>query len=137
MISPTISTDIKRFLIIDDDPVNNMICRMTIEALLGPVECLSFQNPAEGFEYIVSSYPLHDDPSLTVLLLDINMPVMTGWEFLDRFDSLSPAIKDSIRIYVLSSSVDGRDRERSYANKNVRDFLVKPLMTETVLQMVT
>jgi CheY-like chemotaxis protein len=125
------------FLFIDDDPLNNLICKMTVEVVLGKVESHSFANPELGLQYLRSTFLTDNHAARTILLLDINMPVMSGWEFLEHFDNLPREIKDSIHIYILSSSVDERDRERSYANKNVKDFLVKPLTKDTVMQMLT
>jgi CheY-like chemotaxis protein len=64
------------------------------------------------------------------------MPVMSGWEFLERFDSLDESIKKRISIFILSSSVDSRDKARSYANKNVRDHLTKPITNKVILEVV-
>jgi CheY-like chemotaxis protein len=72
----------------------------------------------------------------TVLLLDINMPLMSGWEFLERFDNMKDEVKNLFRIYILSSSVDPRDKQRSYANKNVKAFLVKPLVKDNVVDIL-
>jgi response regulator RpfG family c-di-GMP phosphodiesterase len=124
-----------QFLFIDDDPINNLICRLTVDMVLGNVKSQSFTNPQLALEYLQTSFLKDGHPNRTVLLLDINMPVMSGWEFLDRFDDLSPLIKNSISICVLSSSVDERDKVRSYANKNVREFLVKPLTKEDILRI--
>jgi hypothetical protein len=62
---------------------------------------------------------------------------MSGWEFLELFDNLSYSIKDRVRICILSSSIDDRDKERSYANKNVADFLVKPLTDKDIIRITT
>jgi CheY-like chemotaxis protein len=64
------------------------------------------------------------------------MPIMSGWEFLEMFDNLSFEVKERIKICILSSSIDERDKERSYANKNVLEFLVKPL-TDKDIQRIT
>jgi CheY-like chemotaxis protein len=71
-----------------------------------------------------------------LLLLDINMPIMSGWEFLEMFDNLDFEVKDRVKICILSSSIDERDKVRSYANKNVLEFLVKPL-TDKDIQRLT
>jgi response regulator RpfG family c-di-GMP phosphodiesterase len=60
---------------------------------------------------------------------------MSGWEFLELFDNLSFEIKDRVRICILSSSIDERDKQRSYANKNVSDFLVKPLTDKDIYRI--
>lgn len=123
------------FIFVDDEEINNLICRMTVEVVLGKkVTTTSFVNPVLALEHLKTFRP-RDPGVLTVLLLDINMPVISGWEFLERFDNLPEIIKEGIRIYILSSSVDQRDRDRSYANKNVTDFLVKPLSKDIVMKL--
>jgi len=125
-----------RFIAIDDDPVNNLICKLTIEMVAGQPEILTFTNAALGFEYIQNQYAANRDKTQTILLLDINMPIMSGWEFLERFDNLAEDVKNLFKIYILSSSVDERDKQRSYANKNVSAFMVKPLVKDNVLDIL-
>lgn len=123
------------FIFIDDEEINNLICRLTVETTLGKgVRTQSFTNPFDAFDYLVQFKPRPG--AKTILFLDINMPVMTGWEFLAAFDRLPAEIKDAIQIYILSSSIDPRDRQRSYANNNVVDFIVKPLELDTINQIV-
>ena len=123
------------FIVIDDDPVSNLICKLTLEMVLGKVEVKTFTNPEEGLRYIELEYSGKGEKT-AALLLDINMPVMTGWEFLERFDNLNKNIKNSIVVYILSSSVDPRDKDRSYSNKNVKNYIVKPL-TPGVIESLT
>lgn len=124
-----------QFILIDDDPMNNLICKLTIEMTLGQTDIKAFVNPENGLEYIQNEFSNLKETS-ALLLLDINMPIMSGWEFLEMFDNLSYEIKDRVKICILSSSIDERDKERSYANKNVLDFLVKPL-TDKDIQRIT
>jgi CheY-like chemotaxis protein len=126
-----------RFIAIDDDPVNNLICKLTIEMVAGAPEIITFTNAAQAFDYIQNQYASNHDTTETVLLLDINMPVMSGWEFLERFDNLGEDVKHLFKIFILSSSVDERDKQRSYANKNVSAFMVKPLVKDNVVTILT
>jgi CheY-like chemotaxis protein len=128
--------DLPRFIAIDDDSVNNMICKLTIEMVTNKPEVVTFTNPSQGFDFIVNEYGTKNDQHQTVLLLDINMPVMSGWEFLERFDNMKDDVKKLFKIYILSSSVDPRDKQRSYANKNVKAFLVKPLVKDNVVEIL-
>lgn len=121
-----------RFIIIDDDEFNNKICTVTIEKISKEVDIKTFLDPLEGFIHIVTEYGKSGNSDTAILFLDINMPVMNGWEFLERFEELDPAIKKRIKIYILSSSVDKRDMERAKANKNVQHYLIKPLTKETI-----
>ena len=124
-----------QFILIDDDPMNNLICKLTIEMTLGQSDVKAFVNPEVGLSYIQNEFPELKD-TFALLLLDINMPIMSGWEFLEMFDNLSFEIKERVKICILSSSIDERDRERSYANKNVLEFLVKPL-TDKDIERIT
>ena len=125
-----------QFILIDDDPMNNLICKLTIEMTLGQTEVKAFVNPENGLEYIQSEFSNPDSDESALLLLDINMPIMSGWEFLEMFDNLNFEVKERIKICILSSSIDERDKERSYANKNVLEFLIKPL-TDKDIQRLT
>jgi CheY-like chemotaxis protein len=133
-IENAMNTLSKQFILIDDDHINNVISKITIELVLVDARIQSFTAASEGLEYIRCSPQNYSHK--TVLFLDLNMPILNGWEFLDRFDSLPISLKNSFQIYILSSSVDERDRERSYANKNVVDFLVKPLTKDAVANIV-
>ncbi len=121
-----------RFIIIDDDEFNNKICTVTIEKISADADIKTFMDPLEGFVHIVSHYAKPGNMDTAILFLDLNMPVMNGWEFLDRFEELEESVKKRIKIYILSSSVDKRDMERAKANKNVQHYLVKPLTRETI-----
>ena len=125
-----------QFILIDDDPMNNLISKLTIEMTLGQTDIRAFVNPEDALDYFQNEFANLQDTS-ALLLLDINMPTKSGWEFLEMFDNLSFEIKDRVRICILSTSIDDRDKERSYANKNVLDFLVKPLTDKDILRITT
>lgn len=123
-----------RFIIIDNDPVNNLLCTLTIRDVLDKAEIQTFNFPIKGFEYLAEKYV--NTTNLTVLLLDINMPIWTGWDFLDNFEKLDDEIKKQIKIYILSSSIDANDKQRASGNKNVVDYIEKPLSEKTVFSML-
>ncbi|MEJ0033534.1 MAG: response regulator [Bacteroidota bacterium] len=87
-----------RFIAIDDDPVNNLICKLTIEMVAAKPEILTFTEGASCLDYIQQNYAANRDRRHTILLLDINMPVMSGWEFLERFDNLGEDVKKVFKI---------------------------------------
>ena len=123
------------YIVIDDDVLNNMICKITLEMALGAVQVETFSNAEIALEFIRTNYEDATDDVVTLILLDINMPIMSGWEFLDSFDDFSDTIKKQFRIYLLSSSVDDRDKEKAKQNKNVIDYLSKPLSKEMVKRL--
>ena len=120
-------------IIIDDDKIVITYCKLLLTRIFGQIDIQTFLSPEAGLEYLSVHFSPASEP--VYLLLDINMPTMTGWEFLQVFDNLSDSVKNSIRVFILSSSVDGRDKERASQNKYVLDYLVKPLTKETILHI--
>ncbi|MBI5916532.1 MAG: response regulator [Bacteroidetes bacterium] len=121
------------FIIVDDDKLVNMFCSMLIKKVFSQADVKTFEFPESGLEYIETAQSIVEAETPTVLFLDINMPTMTGWEFLDCFEQLDGKVKNRIKIYMLSSSVDERDKERAAANQYVKAYLTKPLSREMLL----
>ena len=117
---------IPRFIIIDDDPINNLICRKNINNIFSLAEIQTFTDPQAGLNYISSEYdPLGTHK--TILFLDINMPVLSGWDVLNILVRLSDNILEHFRIYMLSSSIATPDKQRADDCHIVEGFLTKPL----------
>ena len=119
-----------KFIIVDDDPFNNMVCSMIIEDALGEADIKEFTQPEKALLFIKEN--IQDQ---TVLFLDINMPTLTGWDFLDLYAGFSDEIKSHISVYILSSSLDHRDRDKADRNKYVKGFISKPIEYDTVLSI--
>jgi response regulator RpfG family c-di-GMP phosphodiesterase len=125
----------KRFLIVDDDPENNLLSKMALKRSLGEVEVTDFIAPEDGLHYIESQISNSAEGEKIVLFLDINMPTMSGWEFLEKFAEFVKTIVDKFCIYILSSSVDPRDIQRAKENPLVAGFIEKPLDRKMVSEM--
>ncbi len=122
----------ERFMVVDDDSLNNMLCELGLRRFSPTVDIKTFIKPELALQFINESYSASESNISTVLFLDINMPVLTGWDFLDIFKEFSPEIKQQFIIYILSSSIDERDREKAETNPLVKGFLSKPLTTEII-----
>jgi response regulator RpfG family c-di-GMP phosphodiesterase len=122
---------IRNYIIVDDDPINNIICKMQLEIALGPINIKTFELPEEGLEFIEKEFV--KSPVPTILFLDINMPSISGWEFLDQYEKFIEDVKTQIAIYILSSSVDPRDKDKATANNSIKGFLSKPLDKAIIL----
>lgn len=70
-----------------------------------------------------------------IIFLDIHMPAMNGFEFLEAFDKLSETLKNKVRIYVISSTFDEKDIERIKKDRNVCGFYEKPLSKEVLTKL--
>jgi len=119
-----------KFIIVDDDLFSNMLSKRIIKKATGITEATTFNIPEEGLSYIQNEP--RDSFGSTILLLDINMPSISGWEFLELFESFGDEIKPAINIYMLTSSINQYDKDKADANKYVKGFISKPLDSETV-----
>jgi len=126
-----------QFYVIDDNHFNNSLCRLVIKRTLGNNNVETFIDPEKGFEHIVSEFKRTGIQKPTILLLDINMPTMSGWEFLGFFDKLDPEIKKNIFVCILSSSVDPRDKKRADDSPYVMEYIVKPITAEILLDLMS
>lgn len=126
---------IKNYLVVDDDQINNMICKKILQRTIEGSEVQTFTDPDTALIYIKSSFG-RKDAQKTIVFLDINMPAITGWEFLESFERFDTRVKDSLIIFMLSSSVDPNDRQRALNNSNVTGYIEKPLTIEKVLDLI-
>jgi CheY-like chemotaxis protein len=124
------------FILFDDDPVNNTLCQITIKNTVNQAKIKTFTVPQKGFQYISTEY-INKPDNHAVIFLDINMHGMTCWEFLEQFDQLNEKIKAKFKIYVLSASLSPIDKERAVSNKNVADYIEKPLTREKIKNIIS
>ncbi len=128
--------EIKRFLLVDDDPVNNSLTKMILKKTFNEVLINTFTKPEEGLEFMKNESSNNEtDNEKTTLFLDINMPTLSGWEYLEAFELFDASIKKRYDIYILSSTVDPTDINRAKENPLVIDFIEKPLKKTTLLKM--
>lgn len=112
--------------LVDDDPINNLINRRLL-GKTGIGKCIEeFLSAQDALEKIKE---LPKEGSL-LIFLDINMPVLNGWEFLDKYTTLFPERED--KIVILSSSIDFQDRQKAFEYPIVSGFLEKPLSLEKI-----
>jgi two-component system, chemotaxis family, chemotaxis protein CheY len=120
-----------KYIIVDDDPLNNAINSLMLKRTFHDAGIETFALPREGLGFIqnnISSLKTH-----LVLFLDINMPVLTGWDFLEHYENFGEEIKKRISIYMLSSSINPRDRDKAKKYGCIKGFVSKPLTTEAIL----
>ncbi|UPT68874.1 MAG: response regulator [Sphingobacteriales bacterium JAD_PAG50586_3] len=123
----------QRFLLIDDDPSNNLLTKISIKKVIDNAEVIAHTMPEAGIQYIIDEYAAN--PVQTVLFLDINMPTLSGWDVLDKFAEIPELIVPNFTIYVLSSSVDPSDKAKAASNNLVAGYLEKPLSREVLKSM--
>ncbi len=114
------------FIVIDDDPINNIICTKVIELTVPGATVCTFLEPELGLEYLRVAYPAREGREV-IVFLDINMPSLTGWEVLDIFTHFPAAVREHVTIYMLSSSVDPNDQQRADEHPLVAGYVIKSL----------
>lgn len=116
-------------LVDDDDMVLFVISRYIRKSGLSP-NPLNFRNGQEALDYITA----HQDPEMNfIVLLDINMPVMNGWQFLEAVKDHEVAQR--IRVAMVTSSVDFEDSDRAKTFPMVVSYLIKPVDTDMLASL--
>lgn len=117
-------------LCVDDDPITLMLCKKVIVKASFSETILTAKNGEQALEYFNSILGKeHENKLPQLIFLDLNMPVMDGWEFLDNFSLKKYSAVNSIKIVVLSSTIDPEDLEKCKKYPMVIDFLSKPITT--------
>jgi len=116
--------------LIDDDKVYQFTSKMILEATQLTSRITTFFNGQEAIEFFLDPANQQIDILPDVIFLDINMPIMNGWNFLEEFDKIFYTLPKKILIYVVSSSVDDSDMEKSKSFLSVADYVIKPINKE-------
>ncbi len=129
MEQETAKTSFKKILVIDDNPTDRYIAKRIAEKFLFAEEIILQESALEALEYIKS---LENTPNLLpeLIFLDINMPGMNGYEFLDEYEKLSQTIKSNCIILMITTSIHPDDFKRAEENPSIFRFLNKPLDQE-------
>lgn len=121
----------KQLILVDDDPLVHFMIKKHLEIAQISIPMLSFYNGLELFEFTSDK-----SSSKSLILLDLSMPIASGWDFLESFRKLSKVQKDCFRIYIISSSIDPNDLERVKEYDEVIDFLPKPITDKTLIKIL-
>ena len=122
-------------LLVDDDEINNFISIKLIKKALTNTEINSCLNGRFAIDQLAEIQ--RKDPSKLpdYILLDINMPIMNGWEFLDEYKRLNLDPLGKSKIYIISSSVFSNDINKARSYPIVKDFISKPLNVEKIKEL--
>lgn len=116
----------KCVMLVDDNDIDNIINEKIIEANNFAETILVFQTGQEGLDYLVANKD-NVDALPEIVFLDINMPIMDGFQFLEEFEKFNANILGKCKVIMLSSSISPKDIDRAASNKYVKKYLNKPL----------
>ena len=114
-------------LCVDDDPITLMLCKMVINKASFSNKIITAKNGEEALNYFKT---INDNEKPQLIFLDLNMPVMGGWEFLDCFSTADYSEYNTIKVIILSSTIDPEDLKKAKKYPMVLDFLSKPISKE-------
>lgn len=124
---------IDKVAIVDDDTIFQFTTKVKIEKLGLAKEVMIFNDGEEIFNYIQGNEKV-DLPD--VILLDINMPLVDGWDFLEMFARVDESKKKNVRIYMLSSSINPVDLDKADANPFISAYITKPIKDEDLKKIL-
>ncbi|HYF29604.1 MAG TPA: response regulator [Chitinophagaceae bacterium] len=121
-------------LLVDDDEPTNFLSRMLLEEANCTEHIEVAHSGIEALDYLESSETTDEDHDIYVrpdlIFLDINMPAMNGWEFLEEYKNLEKDKKGKIVVVMLTTSLNPDDSARAKGIPDISDFESKPLTSE-------
>ena len=118
-------------VLIDDDFTTNYLHKKIISKseIDLPIEVVN--NGKEGIDKLLAlNKTINDKDTIVLIFLDINMPVMDGWGFLEIFNEIKSTLNFSTNLFIVSSSINPDDENRAKSNPTVLDYLPKPLTVD-------
>lgn len=126
----------KIIMCIDDDPITLMLFKKVVQKATFATEIINATNGQDAinqFNSLLLTTEQSKKPEL--IFLDLNMPVMGGWEFIDSFNNSDYSKANQTKVVILTSTIDPEDIKKSRTYPNVIEFLAKPITVEMLQQL--
>ncbi|AUP79745.1 response regulator [Flavivirga eckloniae] len=115
--------------IIDDDDIYINLIKRVIETKKLCENLIVFKNGKQSIDYFQALLEnLDRDKIPDIILIDLNMPIMDGWEFIEQFTKIKNKFNKLITLYIVSSSINPADIDRAKSLNSIEGYLVKPIV---------
>ena len=123
---------LREVLVVDDSDADLLYAQVVLEAAAVATRVRTFETGQDALAYLQRP----EGHSVDVVLLDINMPEINGFEFLDAYEKLHREHRARAGVVMLTSSPDPRDRERAFSFSCVKDYVLKPIDVASAAALV-
>ena len=124
--------DISKILLVDDDLTVNYFHKRLLQSFFDKDKIETCLNGKQAIDMLTKMKETNDKEDHVIILLDLNMPVMNGWEFLAEFHYLKEELKFSSTIYIVTSSLNPEDKNNCISNADVKKYLSKPMSKKDI-----
>lgn len=121
---------------IDDDNIYQYTAKVLLQSTGMIGQIYAFFNGLEALNFFIDNKDSNVEILPDVIFLDINMPVMNGWKFLEEYQKICQSLAKPIVVYVVSSSVDTDDMVKSRSFSAVTDYLIKPVNRTKFIELI-
>jgi len=120
-------------VIVDDDPIVRLVTQRMMYNIDSSVSCHQCENGEVGLSVIEK---LQNVTDYVVVLLDITMPVLNGWQFLDRLQQINIVANDKFQLYMITSSTDESDKIKARSYPVIKKLYHKPLSNQDLKEIL-
>lgn len=125
----------KKLMIVDDDTLSIYLNKITIEQTNMANICETFDNGLDAINFIKKNTK-NPDSLPDIILLDLFMPIMDGWQFINEYNSFKEKLSKEILIFIVSSSISPDDISRSKSYNSIQDYIIKPITKEKIINTI-
>ncbi|WNH10485.1 response regulator [Thalassobellus suaedae] len=126
---------IKNLTLVDDDDVFVLLTKIAIKKTNLVDQIMVFSNGLDALIFL-KEMKNNEDALPEIIFLDLSMPIMDGWQFLEEFSKLHPELAKKVTIYICSSSISPRDILRAKTINEVSDYIIKPITKDKLEDII-
>tara|TARA_R110002050_G_scaffold267266_2_gene408866 strand:+ start:12859 stop:13263 length:405 start_codon:yes stop_codon:yes gene_type:complete len=122
--------------VVDDDDIYKYSINRALKTTDLASKIITFSNGEEAILFMIEN--LNQNENLPdIIFLDINMPIMDGFQFMEEYIKIKPRVGKKITIYMVSSSIDKADINKAKSISEISDYLIKPIRPEELANLLT